>query len=41
VVTESLVSILRASHVQLWWLLGAFCFIGIIVGWGITKGKRV
>jgi hypothetical protein len=38
---ESLVGILRASNVQLWWLLGAFCFIGVIVVWGITKNKRI
>jgi hypothetical protein len=37
VLPGSLVEIVR--HLQLWWLVDAFCFLGLVIVWGITKNR--
>ncbi|MFZ0894668.1 MAG: hypothetical protein WAZ77_09215 [Candidatus Nitrosopolaris sp.] len=37
VLAGSLADIVR--HVQIWWLVGAFCVIGVVIAWGIPKNR--
>ena len=37
VVPGSLVQLVR--HLQIWWLVGAFFFIGLVIVWGIRKNR--